>query len=86
MKTLLLAFLISSPLRTPATPNLKTTVDGTFPLCAYGQVYRATYFRSSQNGPECGLTYMYCFNDPPKYHEGCTTSYSTVWYAQCLCE
>jgi hypothetical protein len=86
MKALLLVLLISSPLMTPATPVPRTISDGTFPLCAYGQVYRATYFRSSPSGPECGLTYMYCFNDVPSYHEGCTTSYRSVWYAQCLCE
>jgi hypothetical protein len=84
MNALLLAFLVSSSLTTPAIPAPKPTSDP-FPPCAYGEVYRATYFHSSPGGPECGLTYRYCYNTPPPYHEGCTTSYSDVWYAQCYC-
>ncbi len=84
MKTLLLAFLVSGPLMTPASPDLKTT-DESFPPCGYNEVYRATYYYQSSSGPECGLTYQYCYASTPKYHEGCTTSYYDVWYAQCYC-
>ena len=84
MKTLLLALLASGPLMTPASPDPKPTLES-FPPCAYGEVYKATYYYQSQGGPECGLTYQYCYNSPPRYHEGCTTSYYDLWYAQCYC-
>jgi hypothetical protein len=87
MKTLLLTFLISGPLMTPASPNPKPTLE-TFPPCGYDEVYKATYYYQSPGGPECGLTYQYCYTSPPsppKYHEGCRTSYYDEWYAQCYC-
>jgi hypothetical protein len=44
MKALLLAFLVSGPFMTPATPDPKTTSNGPFPSCANGQVYSTTSY------------------------------------------
>lgn len=83
MKALLLALLVSSPLMTPVNPEPKTT----WLPCETDQVYKAIYYYQYPGGPECGLTYQYCYvSSPPRYHEGCTTSYYTEWYAQCYCE
>jgi len=81
MKLLLLAILL--PLVSLASPA-STTLES-FPPCGYNEVYRATYYYQSPGGPECGLTYRYCYASTPPYHEGCTTSYYDVWYAQCYC-
>lgn len=83
MKTLLLAFLLSGPLMTPANPEPKTTGP-----CGYNEVYKATYYYQSPGGTECGLTYQYCYTSPPsppRYQEGCKTAYYDEWYAQCYC-
>ena len=84
MNTLLLAVLLSSPLTTPASPDPSMT-SKSWPPCGYNEVYKATYFYQSPGGPECGLTYQYCYASTPRYHEGCTTSYYDVWYNQCYC-
>jgi hypothetical protein len=84
VKTLLLVFLLSGPLMTPASPNPKATSED-LPPCEYGEVYKATYYYQSLGGPECGLTYQYCYASNPRYHEGCTTSYYDQSYAQCYC-
>lgn len=87
MKTLLLVFLASGPLMTPASPDPKMTSDYEFGrMCEYNEVYRATYYNQYPGGPECGLTYMYCWGDTYNYHEGCTTSYYTRWYNDCQCQ
>lgn len=83
MKSLLLAFLLSGPLTTPATPDPKLASE--FPPCGYNEVYRATYYYQYPGGPECGLRYQYCYASTPPYQEGCTTSYYDVWYNQCYC-
>jgi hypothetical protein len=85
MKTLLLAFLISGSLMTPANQVPQPTWE-TFPPCGTNQVYKAIYYYNSPGGSECGLTYQYCYvSSPPRYHEGCTTAYYDEWYAQCYC-
>lgn len=54
--------------------------------CGTNEVYKATYYYQYPGGPECGLTYQYCYvSSPPRYHEGCTTSYYDEWYADCYC-
>jgi hypothetical protein len=81
---LLLAFLLSSPLMTPANPDPKDSK--LFPPCGQNEVYKAIYYYSSPGGPQCGLTYQYCYvSSPPRYHEGCKTPYYDEWYAQCYC-
>jgi hypothetical protein len=84
MKILLLAFLASGPLLTPANTVPKPALKS-FSACAADDVYKATYYYQSPGGPECGLTYQYCYTSPPRYHEGCTTSYFDEWYASCSC-
>lgn len=83
MNSLLLAFLVSYSLMTPANP---ASTQKLFPPCSHNQVYKAIYYYQYPGGPECGLTYQYCYTSPPRYHEGCTTSYYDEWYAQCYCE
>lgn len=53
--------------------------------CGYNEVYRATYYYEYPGGPECGLTYMYCWGDVSSYHEGCQTAYYDQWYNSCQC-
>lgn len=56
-----------------------------WPTCGYNEVYRATYYYEYPGGPECGLTYMYCWGDVTSYHEGCQTAYYDQWYNSCQC-
>ncbi len=56
--------------------------------CRADQVYHATYYYQSSGGQQCGTTFQYCYlspPSPPRYHEGCTTSYYTEYFAPCYC-
>lgn len=56
------------------------------PPCGYNEVYKAVYFYESQNGPQCGMRYYYCYTtSPPPYQEGCTTPYFWELYNGCYC-
>jgi hypothetical protein len=85
MNSLLVALLLSGPLVSPAAlpnPELKS-----WGPCGQNDVYKATYFYQYPGGPECGLTFQYCYvSSPPRYHEGCTTAYYDEWYNSCYCE
>lgn len=91
MKALLIAILASAFLMSPAVaqegqlPMCAETQESWYLQCGYNETYRITTYYEYPEGPECGSTHQFCWGDTNYYHEGCYTSYYSVWYNDCQC-